>query len=108
MSRSDGIPVFVAPFPVDRSFTAKVEIDGGSPLKPSLRSISCLDEVHQSSLLHAVRNVLSTSLAETTLAQIVDGVPTADVERYKYQKSSISLGNFGSSWPFHMPTLLTR
>lgn len=37
-----------------------------------------LDVDHYSPLVHAIRNVLSTDLAETTYAQLVDGLPIVD------------------------------
>ncbi|KAH6649296.1 hypothetical protein F5144DRAFT_521559 [Chaetomium tenue] len=37
-----------------------------------------LDVDHYSPLVHAIRNVLSTDLAETTYAQLVDGLPMVD------------------------------
>ena len=38
-----------------------------------------LDHLHQQKFRRAVLNVLSTSIAEQTLAQIVDGLPLRDV-----------------------------
>lgn len=38
-----------------------------------------LDHLHQQKFRRAVLNVLSTSIAEQTLAQIVDGLPLKDV-----------------------------
>lgn len=38
-----------------------------------------LDRLHQEKFRRAVLNVLSTSIAEQTLAQIVDGLPLKDV-----------------------------
>ena len=42
-------------------------------------SIDKLDETHRSVLVRAINNVLSTELATFTCAQIIDGLPTADV-----------------------------
>lgn len=40
-------------------------------------SVELLDPEHYEILVQAIRNVLSTELAETTMAQVVDGLPLA-------------------------------
>ena len=41
--------------------------------------LSSLEPEHRQAFVHALKNVLSTELALFTFAQIVDGLPTADV-----------------------------
>ncbi|KAF7536451.1 hypothetical protein G7054_g4584 [Neopestalotiopsis clavispora] len=43
-----------------------------------------LDEVHCDALLRSIKNVLATDLASTTYAQIIDGLPLADVAWDQY------------------------
>ena len=47
------------------------------PRRPSKVSVELLDPEHHEILVRAIRNVLSTELAETTMAQLVDGLPLA-------------------------------
>lgn len=47
--------------------------------KTSIEDI--LDEQHRSAVILAVTNILSTSQAEITLAQLVDGLPLRDVAK---------------------------
>lgn len=42
-------------------------------------SIDDLDDVHRSILVRAISRVISTDIAEETYAQILDGLPLADV-----------------------------
>jgi hypothetical protein len=47
------------------------------PRQPSKLSVQVLDTEHHRILVHAIRHVLSTELAELTMAQLVDGLPLA-------------------------------
>lgn len=42
-------------------------------------SVEVLDSVHYDPLLRALRNVLSTTLAEISFAQLLDGLPLVDI-----------------------------
>jgi len=46
---------------------------------PKQLSIDVLDKEHRSVLVRAITRVLSTNIAEITYAQIVDGLPLAEV-----------------------------
>ncbi|KAI5865862.1 hypothetical protein GGS23DRAFT_357446 [Durotheca rogersii] len=48
---------------------------------------------HRDILTRAIRNVLSTDIAEITLAQIVDGLPLSEVERDAYTGSGYLCGD---------------
>jgi hypothetical protein len=74
--------------------TLDTTADEDSSPPASLRSIrSSLHSEHQYWLVRAIRNVLATSVAETTFAQIVDGLPISDVERDKYGCHSVSFAH---------------
>ena len=45
--------------------------------KPSSVSVELLAPEHYHTLVQAIRNVLSTEVAELTMAQLVDGLPLA-------------------------------
>lgn len=47
-------------------------------------SINILDEPHRGAVARAIRRVLSTQIAETTYAQIVDGLPLLEVLKNVY------------------------
>lgn len=44
-----------------------------------MSSIDCIDDGHRNAFRRAISRVLSTEIAEVTYAQIVDGLPLADV-----------------------------
>lgn len=46
--------------------------------------LSFLDEEHQRTFRRALLNILSTDLAESTYAQIIDGLPTTKSLRYSW------------------------
>lgn len=48
---------------------------------PSVSNINELDGEHRSILINALGNILSTDVAESTFAQILDGLPTEEVAR---------------------------
>lgn len=47
-------------------------------------TIEILDAPHQEAVRLAISNILNTEIAETTYAQIVDGLPLTDVVRDVY------------------------
>jgi hypothetical protein len=70
--------------------SADVEVVERCSPTSNLRSIASLDHVHHQRLAQALRNVLSTPIAESTFAQIVDGLPLSEIERDKFDRSSVS------------------
>jgi hypothetical protein len=50
-----------------------------SDVEPRQLSLADLDGEHRQLLIRAITRILSTELAETTYAQIIDGLPIADV-----------------------------
>jgi len=48
--------------------------------KPRRLSLEGFEGKHRDDLERAIRNVLSTEIAETTFAQVVDGLPVASVD----------------------------
>ena len=63
-------------------------------MEPGKSTVQCLGERHQYILVHAVFNVLSTEIAELTLAQIIDGLPLSRVAKDTYDNgSSVSDGH---------------
>ena len=47
-------------------------------------TMDSLPEAHRDALVHALQNILSTDIAEVTYAQILDGVPLAEVANDRY------------------------
>jgi hypothetical protein len=47
-------------------------------------TMNLLPEAHRDALVRALHNVLSTDIAEVTYAQILDGVPLAEVANDRY------------------------
>jgi hypothetical protein len=58
----------------DHANDVQDEMDIYSSTVHHLQTVSSLDAIHQEKILNTVRNVLCTTLAETTLAQLVDGL----------------------------------
>lgn len=62
---------------------------GEADFKPRKSSIDALGGAHREAVSQAIFNVLSTKIAEFTYAQIVDGLPLADVVEDVYGGSSM-------------------
>lgn len=62
--------------------------NGSKPPRPDIRfrkaSIKILDEPHRDAVASAISRVLSAEIAETTYAQIVDGLPLLEVLKDVY------------------------
>ena len=51
----------------------------------TLASVASLPEQHQDTFTRAIANVLSSSVAEVTFGQIIDGLPLSDVALDTYE-----------------------
>ena len=58
--------------------------DGEKNMSTHTATIEILDGPHQQAVRLAISNILNTEIAETTYAQIVDGLPLIDVVRDVY------------------------
>ncbi len=60
-------------------------MDTSSPwAKQHMRPVSTLGDPHREIFVRAVTNILSSSIAKKTYAQIIDGLPLADVAWNRY------------------------
>lgn len=58
--------------------------DGEANISTRTATIEIVDGPHQEAVRLAVSNILNTEIAETTYAQVIDGLPVIDVVRDVY------------------------